>query len=171
MTPRERVWKQMVQMFGPQWIDKWGPTNEVWDDALKPLTYSQVTAGLKAVMHGKLKYYELDLPNFLALCRPVVPIESRQVLLPGRPDWQNGMVQQEIDMHRFAAIKWLKWMVKKPDLLSDQQVNAMRLSTRRITHDFYEMRRELGEEKVPDADLVKALERQWERDLALGVSA
>jgi hypothetical protein len=171
VTARERVWKQMVQMFGPQWIEKWGSTNEAWDAALKDLTYTQVSHGLQQVLRGRLKYYEVDLPNFINLCRPAAPIELRKAMTPAPIDWQNGMTQAEIDMNCWANKFMLGWAAKRKEEVGAEQSRAMWKSCRRICKDFWSMRLELGHDKVPNADLAKALERQWVRDLGAGVSA
>lgn len=170
MTASERVWKQMIQMFGPQWIEKWGKSNEVWDAALKELSYAQVTHGLKQVLQGKLKYYEIDLPNFLTLCRPTAPTEAAKPVQSAQLGWQRGMSKEEIDLHCTVNMVMLSWRREQTVDVTTEQAQAMWKSARRIAHDFFEMRQELGREKVPDSDLLKALERQWAKDLALGVS-
>ena len=172
----QRVWKTMIQTFGPQWTERWGKENEAWVDALKDLTYSQVKFGLKAVINSRMKYFEVDLPAFIGLCRTVAPIQVRQAMTPRKLDWQNGMSQAEIEMNCFANKRMVTWMVRKEMVrkdaaLTEEQQRAVWSSCRRICKDFWEMRQELGAEKVPDSDLVIALERQWERDLNLGVSA
>jgi hypothetical protein len=170
----ERVWKTMIQMFGPQWTERWGLTNETWAEALKELTYAQVTVGLKAVRNSALKYYEVDLPAFMRLCRPVLPPVVQQAMTPPKHDWQNGMSQPEIDLNCWANLRMMSWAIRKqmrgPDFTKEQS-RALWSSCRRLCKDFWEMRKELGEDKAPDSDLVVALERQWERDLQAGVSA
>src|SRR5688572_22845380 len=96
-TPYQRVTKQMIQMFGPQWTEKYGLKNESWEEALKPLSYAQVTAGLQKVLHGALKFYEIDLPRFIELCKPPpAPYGQGEIK---RMAWTEGMSEAEMQMH------------------------------------------------------------------------
>lgn len=166
----ERVWQQMIQMFGPQWTEKWGVTNETWADALKELSYPQVTEGLKRVRNGSLKFYELDLPNFMQLCRPVVPLVATKMLDRVMPAWSKEMQADEIALHQFACMRFLIFLIGSP-ALEQAQVDACVKSLHRLAREFYDMRKELGADKVPDEDLKTALTRQWRRDINAGVSA
>lgn len=161
----------MIQMFGPQWTEKWGVTNETWSDALKELSYPQVTEGLKRVRNGSLKFYELDLPNFMQLCRPVVPAAPTKMLDRVMPGWSVGMAADEMALHQFACMRFLIFLMGLPAALELEQLDACVKSLHRLAREFYEMRKELGDDKVPDEDLKTALERQWRRDMTAGVSA
>jgi hypothetical protein len=163
-----RVCKQMVQMFGPQWTDKFGAKNETWEEALKPLTYAQVSAGLSKVLRGDLKFYEIDLPRFMELCKP--PSRPYNQGETERPSWMKDLSADEVQMHCFANLNLMVWGLRHPEyghtgekVLTDKQRDRLWAATRRISHDFFMMREELGKDAVPQEDFLKALHRSWER--------
>lgn len=164
----QRVCKQMLQMFGPQWTEKFGVKNEAWDEALKDLTYSQVQAGLRKVMQQTLKLYQIDLPMFLELCKP--PARPYNAGEMKRPDWMEGMSAEEVQMHCFANMKMFSWCFHHPkygnngpETWTKEQNERLWSAARKISHDFFLMREEMGKENVPQEDFLKALHRAWER--------
>jgi hypothetical protein len=168
MSHYARICKQMVQMFGPQWADKFGKTNEAWETALKDLTYAQVSAGLAKIMRGSLKFYEIDLPNFLELCKPP-PMQKRPEQMPRPKEWE-GMCEEEIQLNCKANLKLIVWSCKHPVYglegpkdFTEKHKNELVKAARQIAHDFFEMREELGKEAVPDSDFFQALHRRWDR--------
>lgn len=172
MSHYQRVSKQMVQMFGPQWTDKFGTKNEAWEEALKDLTFAQVQAGIRKVMQGALKFYEIDLPRFRELCKPPSTPLAPEAMK--RPEWMEGMCEDEIQMHCYANMKMLVWCCRHPkyglpphapgtESFNKKQNGELWKTARRISHDFFMMREELGKENVPQEDFLKALIRAWER--------
>jgi hypothetical protein len=163
-----RVSKQMVQMFGPQWTEKFGPKNDAWDEGLKGLTYQQIGIGLAKVMKGALKFYEIDLPRFFELCKPPpAPVRPEAMT---RPDWMEGMSEAEIQMNCYANKKMLVWCCRHKKFgldarenFSKQQNDQLWEAARKISRVFFLMREELGTESVPDEDFLKALHRGWSR--------
>lgn len=164
----------MVQMFGPQWTEKFGAMNPSWEEALKPLSYGQIGAGLHKVLHGALKFYEIDLPRFIELCKPPpAPYSPGEIK---RMAWTEGMCSDEMQMHFFANQKMLVWCCRHPKYglyphckvtppvnFTKEQNKALWDAARRISHDFFVMREEIGHENVPQEDFVKALELNWAR--------
>lgn len=159
-------------MFGPQWTDKFGTKNDAWEEGLKGMPYSQISAGIGKVMRGALKFYEIDLPRFRELCvppsRPYSPGEVK------RPAWMEHMSQEEVEMHCYANMKMLVWSCRHPkyglpphssgvENLTTEQKDRLWSVARRISHDFFLMRQELGREAVPQEDFLQALERNWAR--------
>lgn len=167
-TGWQRVSKEMVQMFGPQWTEKFGAKNEMWETALKDMTYAQVTAGIQKVMRGALKFYEIDLPRFLELCKPPpAPRRPEQVELP---KWAQGLCEAELRMHYQANCKLFVWCCRHPEYgidapnkFSTKQNQALWKVTRKISRDFFQMREEMGASSVPDEDFFTALKRNWTR--------
>jgi hypothetical protein len=162
----------MVQMFGPQWTEKFGAKNETWEEALKPLTYAQVSAGLSKVLRGDLKFYEIDLPRFMELCKP--PVRPYNPGETERPSWMKDMSADEVQMHCYANMKMIVWSCRHPKYglpphaggehsMTKAQQTRMWDAARRISHDFFMMREELGKDAVPQEDFLKALHRSWER--------
>lgn len=158
----------MVQMFGPQWTEKFGAKNEVWEKALDELTYPQISAGLSKVMHGALKFYEIDLPRFLELCKP--PRAPMSLGETPRMKWAEGMSEDELQMHYFANMKLIVWSARHKrfglngtDNFTKQQNKALFETAHRLAHDFFMMREELGKDNVPDSDLLIALHKAWAR--------
>lgn len=173
-TPYQRVAKQMLQMFGPQWTEKYGVKNESWEEALKPLSYAQVSAGLQKVLHGALKFYEIDLPRFIELCKPPpVPYSQGEIK---RLAWTEGMCEEEMQMHFFANQRMIIWCCRHPKYglpphckskeihnFTKEQNKRIWEAARKISHDFFMMREEMGKDNVPQEDFVKALEMTWAR--------
>jgi hypothetical protein len=164
----QRVSKQMVQMFGPQWVDKFGKTNDAWETALKDLTYSQIGVGLAKVMRGSLKFYEIDLPNFLELCKPP-PAPKREHAMDRPKEWE-GMTEDEIQFHCKANLKLVVWSCKHPTYgvdgpkkFTEKHKAELLKAAKQLAHDYYLMREELGKESVPDSDFFIALHRRWDR--------
>lgn len=161
----------MIQMFGPQWSEKFcdkNGKNEAWEDALKDLEYAQISAGLSKVRNGAIKFYEIDLPRFLELCRP--PPKPMSLGEIERPKWTDGMSEAEMLMHFYANQKMFVFYWRHPKVgqhgtkeLSKDQNKALWHASRRIAHDFFLMREELGKENVPDEDFLKALQRAWSK--------
>lgn len=167
-SPYQRVCTHMVQMFGPQFTDKFGVKNAAWEEALKDLSYAQLSAGLGKVLRSGLKFYEIDLPRFMELCRP--PRAPMSVGEIPRMKWTDGMCEDELQMHFFANRKMFVWSWRHPrfglygpEHWSKEQNKALWSTCRRITHDFFLMREELGAENVPDEDLLAALHRAWSK--------
>lgn len=167
-TPWERVSKQMVQMFGPPFTEKFGAKNDAWEAALKGLEYGQVSAGLTKVRNGALKFYELDLPRFLELCRPPpAPMAPFQI---EPPDYMKAMSADEMRMMQMANMKMMVFCYRHPKYgvgavegFSKKQILALHHETIRLVHDFFMMREELGKEAVPDEEFVAALQLKWSK--------
>jgi hypothetical protein len=167
-TPWERVSKQMVQMFGPTWVEKFGKTNDAWESALKGLEYAQISAGLSKVRNGALKFYELDLPRFLELCKP--PPAPRASFQIDPPEYMKNMCQDEMRMMQMANMKMMVFCYRHPKYgvngaqeFSDEQILTLHRETIRLTHDFFLMREELGKEAVPDEEFITALQLRWSK--------
>lgn len=171
MSNWSRVCKQMVKMFGPQFTEKFGSKNDAWEEALKPLSYSQVSAGLSKVMNGALKFYEVDLPRFLDLCRPP-PAPPKPFEIEMSPE-MAALCVAERSMRYQANGKLTVWSLRHPvygldgpKSFTKAQQKALLAATAKITHDFFEMREELGAKNVPDEEFFHALTRSWERAVA-----
>jgi hypothetical protein len=174
MTPYQRVSKQMLQMFGPQWTEKFGLNNPAWEERLNELQYAEISAGLRKVLHGALKFYEIDLPRFIELCRPPrAPYSQGEIK---RMAWTEGMCEDELQMHFYANQRMIIWCVRHPKYgmpphskadeihnFTKEQNKALWEVARKISHDFFLMREEIGAENVPQEDFLKALEQNWSR--------
>lgn len=165
----QRVCKQMVQMYGPQWTEKWGTKNDAWENGLKDFSYSQIGVGLGKVMRSGLKYYEIDLPTFLEMCKPPAARPMSQGELE-RPKWAQGLCTEELLMHQKATMKMIVWCSRHKryglngkESFSKEQNNKLYAACHQLAHDFFLMRQELGAENVPDDDFFKALYQRWSR--------
>lgn len=160
----------MIQMFGPQWTEKFGTNNPAWEERLNELQYAEITAGLRKVLHGALKFYEIDLPRFIELCRPPrAPMSQGEI---PRMAWTEGMCEKELQMHFYANQRMMiwcwrhkKWGINGTATESMPKAMCDRVwsETHRIAHDFFMMREELGDDLVPQEDFLKALEQNWSR--------
>jgi hypothetical protein len=175
-SPYQRVCKAMVQMFGPQWTEKYGTKNDEWEAALKGLEYAQISAGITKVRNGTLKYFEIDLPRFIELCKP--PRAPMSIGETKRLKWSEDMCEDELQLHFYANQRMMVWCWRHPkwgingtetEPMPKAMTKQIWESTRRVAHDFFLMREELKAEGAAPtdeelrADLRKALEANWRR--------
>ena len=164
----------MTAMFGPQWVDKYGQTNAVWDEALAPLSYEQITAGISKIRNGGLRFFEIDLPNFLALCRPAAP--PTETSKPWKADLA-GMDDERKRFHTFVRRRLIEYAITgiverdrkassfgdwRDVRITDAQAKRLWSVGFKLADQYVAVEREIGKGQVTDAEFRLVLQRAFD---------
>ncbi len=131
-TAVETVWRQLGQMYGSPFGEKFGPVprDGAWVDALKDLRNDQVRSALTKIRNNAVPLYEVDLPKFLTLARNSQP-----------PSTYNPPPECD-DFHRFGQRCLLKFILSSNHEIKPEALRDLVEIKNRLVDDFRSMHRE-----------------------------
>jgi hypothetical protein len=149
-TAVETVWRQLGQMYGSPFGEKFGPVPKdgAWVDALKDLRMDQVRSALTRIRNNATPLYEIDLPKFLQLARNAQP-PSTYTPAPSFDDF-----------HRFGQRCLMKFVLAAETTVAAERMRDLVEAKNRLVNDFRSLN---GECEVTAEEMREALFRAFER--------